>query len=255
MEEVVLPMSYKEYSALPHQDTYKVEDELSMVWDEVVSVFCDKWKLNFHQRFLRNPLHFSYKFISQMCYLLQVVLPLTGQLSESVGSLKSIPLEDMEKCKNFLSLLPNSTLLLKSKADKRLISEEDIVIVKELCDEVEKTLNLALFQQFDCLQNEMRNFLRALVLLMTTLQANQPSQSSNKLIHKYKKYDNFIVPGDEVIVDGVVLCLPCKTNIDSTTSSYISASYKKKRKVFAYDDDEFLRPVKHVNFGYCPCCD
>jgi hypothetical protein len=280
--ELILPMLHAQYSSLPHQNTYRVDDSLETIWNDVVHSVCGQYNLRFNHRFLKNPLHFSYKFIYEVVSLIDVILPYTALVQSRASDFDAAC--DVE---TYLQFMASFTESLTVTMEKHIIETDDVQTIAILCNEITATINMTFFQKYEPLKTFLGKFLKILMQLFTELESLSASQThlmKNKVyqINRPIITDNFqknIVSnvGDskaDTDVDNdtdnhnangspevVLLCLPCKSNGAAAYSSTASSPLplkkpsSKKRRFVSDENDAFFKPNKHVFNGYCPCCD
>jgi hypothetical protein len=176
--ELVLPMLHAQYSSLPHQNTYRVEDSLGVVWDDVVQCLCGAHDVKFPPRFLKNPLHISYKFISQLVYLIEVILPHTAFIQNTKTSFTDTTAVDVETYLQFLTTFTNSIASAKDNKNEKTLDADDIQTIIELCNAVDDTIHMPLFRKYDPLKELLGKVLKIIVQLFPTLEPPLPSAAS-----------------------------------------------------------------------------
>ena len=278
--ELVLPMLHAQYSSLPHQDTYRVEDNLGVVWDDVVQCVCYQHDMKFNSRFLKNPHHVSYKFISQLAYLMEELLPRAALLqATATSSADIVPAGDVEMFQQFWTGFTKSAEAAKDNTINESIETDDVQNITELCSAVNVTLNMPPFRKFESLKQVLGSVLKTIVHFISTAPITKtPPESDLTTTHirpiNHSKINNMLQKNrqmglldDERISNRtdeevVVLCLPCgqgATAFSSASSSEkkpsSSSGSKRMMMMSPQDEDAFSRPNKHVYNGYCPCCD
>lgn len=267
MDGEALPLLHEQYSSLPHEDTYRVDDRVGVVWDRVVLSVCRDHDLKFNHRFLKNPLHPSYKLISQISYLIDIILPHT-ELLEAVLRARSTEITDSDAMiyRQFLSsFLSNS--IVEDHTRSVPVTAGDFQTTKDLCADVNATINMPFFRKYESLKHFMGKVLKIIDLLSSSLQLQQlsaPSQIPPHTLfqmHKTRMTNKFQKNTDSGRGSGqeekdIVLCIPCDLINSSISVDRASIGAKRRRiNLIADKNDAFFGPNKHILNGFCPCCE
>lgn len=276
--DLVLPTPHAQYSTLPHKNTFKVESSLGAVWDEVIDSVCDKYNMKFNPMFMKNPLHLVFKFISQLTYLLEMVLPYADSLRDHSSLISPEPTSAPSDTYNslhdvcsFVQWFPKSTRAQNTKKSELSIDKDDLDELVDLSNQVAKTIKSPIFQKYDPFTQDMTTVMNKIRMVFSSCSslAKSTDNSVGRTVHRAYHVDkrlfnkNRMAAEDTALKvsnndeshdnrDSIVLCLPCAPSAVAGVVS--SRSGKRKWKAWG-DEDAFSRPNRHVNNGYCPCCD
>lgn len=269
--ELVLPMLHSQYSSLPHKNTFKVEDTLGEIWDQVILSVCERYELKFNPLFMKNPLHSVFKFISQLTYLMEMILPHASILQKHAIDAKH------DKFIRFLEGFPSTLMAIAgndNNKEARILDDSDLNDILELCSDLEATVSLLLFRQFGSMKDDMLIVLKSIADLTRSSNANKNESSLLPIVDSgpsridkclyTTKYINASTESnakggnDNTNETPLVLCLPCNQigGLNVAGSQKVAAVGKRKRQGGAWGEDvAFSKPNQHVYNGYCPCCD
>mmetsp|Transcript_27049 Transcript_27049/g.50567 ORF Transcript_27049/g.50567 Transcript_27049/m.50567 type:complete len:287 (-) Transcript_27049:97-957(-) len=283
--DLVLPTPHAQYSTLPHKNTFKVEDNLGVIWDEVISAVCDEYNMKFNPMFMKNPLHLVFKFISQTTYLLEMVLPYADALQNNSSLTNPEPVttsadtdNTLHDVNSFIRGFPKSISALNSGKAELSIEEDDLNAFVDLCTQVAITVKSPLFQKYEPFTHDITTVMNNIISVFSNFaspikgaDASIISPAVNrayrvdKIIFNKKRKAEDGTPvsagadkGDESheTGGGIVLCLPCAPSAVAVAVAGASGGGKRKWERRSWGgDDAFSRPNRHVYNGYCPCCD
>lgn len=271
-QALVTPMLHAQYSSLPHQNTFKVEDSLEILWDDVIAFLCsdDEYDMRFNPLFLKNPLHFSYRLISQLVHMVDAILLYTPLLK--VKQATTCPTAHEKECLHFMAAsFATSISALNHHESEASVDAEALEDIISLCSDVSTTLNMPEFLKFRPLQDVLGRILDCITLTFKALHTDptpptapilpitskevedqDPSNLAVKAVgglHPSWQTSSMVLGGDSSGSDTLVLCVPC-----APPPSVRRAAGKRRRNRALLEEDVF-RPNKHVYNGLCPCCD
>jgi hypothetical protein len=205
--------------------------------------------MKFVPRFLKNPLHFSFKFIYQLTYLMEAVLPYTEYFTslKVTETTASTTVEDIRIFLKFVAGFAKSISSINEvENQQKTVSAADVQVIVDLCNDVDATMHSPMLQKYPPLIEDLTAVLGSVVRLFSSLlleqappAAAEPSRSSltdlaalKSVWHprggrqasgpvtasKKVKLDDAVLKSSSSGITpsptaaAVILCVPCGTN-------------------------------------------